>query len=63
MLSSVSCRCGFAGKEVGTSVNKSGQKTIERAENFVVGLGQPAKTDRDKNDPYADYQVTGDLIW
>ncbi|MDH3387007.1 MAG: DUF2058 domain-containing protein [Gammaproteobacteria bacterium] len=39
------------------------EKIIERDDTLVVDLGQPAKTDQDENDPYADYQVPDDLIW
>ena len=39
------------------------EKISERDESFVVDLGQPAKSDPDANDPYADYQVPDDLIW
>ena len=38
-------------------------KIIERHEDFVVNLDQPAKAAPDENDPYADYQVPDDLIW
>lgn len=39
------------------------EKIIERDETFVVNLGQPAKTEQDENDPYADYQIPDDLTW
>jgi len=38
-------------------------KIIERHEDFVVNLGEPAKTEPNENDPYAEYQVPDDLIW
>ena len=39
------------------------EKIRERDEEFFVDLGEPAKTETDENDPYADYQVPDDLIW
>ena len=39
------------------------EKVRERDEECFVDLGQPAKTESDENDPYADYQVPDDLIW
>ncbi|MDJ0777699.1 MAG: DUF2058 domain-containing protein [Gammaproteobacteria bacterium] len=39
------------------------EKIRERDEEFFVDLGEPAKSEPDANDPYADYQVPDDLIW
>ena len=38
-------------------------KIRERDAEFSVDLGEPAKTEADENDPYAEYQVPDDLIW
>ena len=39
------------------------EKIRERDAEFFVDLGEPANTQPDENDPYADYQVPDDLIW
>ncbi len=39
------------------------EKVRERDEASFVVLGQPAPSEPDESDPYADYQVPDDLIW
>ncbi len=39
------------------------EKIRERDEASFVELGQPAQSEPDQTDPYADYQVPDDLIW
>lgn len=40
-----------------------GEKIGERDATFLVTTDSPSKSNREENDPYADYEVPDDLIW